>query len=75
MNQGTSGRRSSNIPIRVSALDREDKNSTRNDQRRTQTKSRGTTSTGDGSHIPRSFRASSSDRRSSRKSYLKMTCE
>ncbi|XP_012539231.1 kinetochore protein NDC80 homolog [Monomorium pharaonis] len=67
-------RRSSSNPVRISAIEREDKSLTRNDQRRTQTlKSKGI-SIGETSHIPRPrFRSSSSDRAGSlgRKSYLK----
>lgn len=69
-----SRRRSSSNPVRISAIEREDKSFTRTDQRRTQTlKSKGM-SIGEASHIPRPrFRSSSSDRAGSlgRKSYLK----
>ncbi|XP_011688149.1 PREDICTED: kinetochore protein NDC80 homolog [Wasmannia auropunctata] len=68
-------RRSSSNPVRISAIEREDKSLTRTDQRRTQTlKSKGM-SIGEASHIPRPrFRSSSSDRAGSlgRKSYLKV---
>ncbi|XP_018402175.1 PREDICTED: kinetochore protein NDC80 homolog [Cyphomyrmex costatus] len=63
----------SNPPVRISAIERDDKSLTRTDQKKILGKSKGT---GEASHIPRPrFRSSSSDRAGSlgRKSYLKIT--
>ncbi|XP_011638715.1 kinetochore protein NDC80 homolog [Pogonomyrmex barbatus] len=68
-------RRSSSNPVRISAIEREDKSLPRTDQRKTQTVN-SKKSIVETSHIPRSrFRSFSNDRAGSlgRKSYLKTT--
>lgn len=75
MQSSSNGRRSSTNPVRVSLIDKEDKNLNRNDTRKTLTsKTKTAVSATDVSHIPRPrMRSSSCDPASNRRTNLKGT--